>query len=291
MSNSVAMFRINPRNATDLVHLGTTDINGDFPTTVSASLKHKIVCVGSTGHSNGISCASFDDRNGIGKFDDLRSFGLTQTTPPTGPPNTVSQVSFTDDESLLIATVKADPPNNKPGFVSVFQVAESRVSRDETRSSPNGTAILFGFDQIPGTNELFVTDPSIGAAVLSLNPRDCKVSTVKAIAIPNQKAICWSAFSPATESVFVADGGLDRLVELSTKDGSIMGYIDLSANGDPGLLDTRAAGNYLYALSPGNGTSVPSVTVVDAVKGKMVQHFSIKEYGAMDNSQGMAVLM
>ncbi|KAF2177236.1 hypothetical protein K469DRAFT_742660 [Zopfia rhizophila CBS 207.26] len=290
MSNSAVMYRINARNATDLFRLGTSSINGSFPNTVAASLKHKLVCVATTGHSNGVSCANFDHRHGISEFDALRPLGLTQSTPPTGPPNTVSQAAFTEDENLFIVTVKAGPPNQKPGFVSVFQVNGDKLSREETRSSPNGTAILFGFDQIPNTNKYLVTDPSIGAAILDLNTKDCKVSTMKAINIPGQMATCWSAISPATGSAFVADGGVNRLVEINVRDGSIISIFDLSANGDPGLLDIRAAGEYLYALSPGNGKTVPSVTVVHARTGRMVQHFSLESLGVTQNAQGMAAL-
>jgi hypothetical protein len=72
-------------------------------------------------------------------------------------------------------------------------------------------------------------------------------------------------------------------------DASIQGEIDLSANGDPGLIDIRAAGDFVYALSPGNGTTQAAVTVVDAVSKKQVQHLQLQDLGVGKNAMGMAV--
>jgi hypothetical protein len=81
---------------------------------------------------------------------------------------------------------------------------------------------------------------------------------------------------------------------MSLDDASIIMQLDLSANGDPGLIDLRAAGNFVYALSPGNGTTNAAITVLDVSGGqgsmKQVQHFDL---GGMagKNAQGMAVMM
>jgi hypothetical protein len=82
---------------------------------------------------------------------------------------------------------------------------------------------------------------------------------------------------------------------MSLTDASIISTIDLSANGDPGLIDLSAAGNFVYALSPGNGTTVAAVSVVDVSagqgQGKAVQHFELGELGVGKNAQGMAVFL
>ena len=82
---------------------------------------------------------------------------------------------------------------------------------------------------------------------------------------------------------------------MSLTDASILSTIDLTANGDPGLIDLRAAGNFVYALSPGNGATEAAITVLDVSggqgKGKMVQHFGLGAVGAGKNAQGMATLM
>lgn len=273
-------------------------VPGEFPNTVAASAKNKIVCVGSTGAKAGVSCSSFSTK-GLTAMDELRSFDLGQTTPPVGPTNTVSQVLFSEDESMPFTMVKGDPAVNKTGFLSVFTVqqcdgASAVVTRDETRSSPQGTAVLFGSQVIPGTSNVFATDAAFGAAILSVEPTSFKATTVAIGKVEGQKATCWVAISPATKTAFVTDVGRNRLVEMNLKDASILSSLDLSCNGDPGLIDLAAAGNFVYALSPGNGTTKAAISVVDVSNGsgsaKMVQHFELAEM-AGKNAMGMKVLV
>ncbi|OAL26487.1 hypothetical protein AYO20_10056 [Fonsecaea nubica] len=298
-SNTLSMLSIDPRDPTKLTVVGApVSLPGQFPNTVAASARNRLVCVGTTGEVNGVSCSSFS-RQGLGAMDSLRSFDLVQTTPPVGPTNTVSQVFFSEDESRLFTTVKGDPPNNNTGFFSVFPVQggnwhmRASLSMTDTRSSPAGTAVLFGSEVIRGTSNVFVTDASFGAAVVSVDPASGTASTVAKQAVDGQAATCWAAISPKTGTAFVADVGVNRLVEMSLTDASIVSTLDLSANGDPGLIDLKAAGNFIYALSPGNGTTPAAVTVVDVSGGpgsaKQVQHFQLDSMGVDKNAQGMAV--
>jgi len=298
-SNTLSMLSINPWEPTKLTTVGQpASVPGQFPNTVAASAIHQLACVGTTGAANGVSCSSFS-RNGLGAMDNLRSFDLVQTTPPVGPTNTVSQVFFSEDESRLFATVKGNPAVNDTGFFSVFPVqnghwqqAASLATKD-IRSSPAGTAVLFGSGTIPGTSSVFVTDASFGGAVLSIDSNSNVASTVAKQAISGQKATCWVAISPATGSAFVTDVAVNRLVEMSLTDASILSITDLSADGDPGLIDLRAGGNFVYALSPGNGTTPAAVTVLDVSGGqgsaKMIQHFALNGMGVGKNAQGMAI--
>lgn len=99
------------------------------------------------------------------------------------------------------------------------------------------------------------------------------------------------AQGPRRGAAFVRDVAKNRLVEMSLKDASIVSEMDLSANGDPGLIYLRAAGQFLYALSPGNGTTEGTVTVIDlAGSTKMIQHFGLRGM-AGQRAQGMAVLV
>ncbi|WYZ35419.1 hypothetical protein EsH8_X_000066 [Colletotrichum jinshuiense] len=289
------MFAIDKADPTKLTMVGQpVAVRGEFPNTVAASAKNNLVCVGSSGAKSGISCASFS-ANGIGSMDGLRAVDLNQTTPPAGPTNTISQALFSNDEKTLFATVKGDPANKRTGFLAAYTIqankAGASVRQEGVQSSPNGTAVLFGSSTIPNSKDLFATDASFGGAVLSINSRT-NVATVKGkAAVNDQKATCWVAISPATNTAFVTDVGTNRLVEMSLTDASIKNTIDLSANGDPGLTDLKAAGQFVYALSPGNGTTPPAITVVDALGKKQVQHFDLQGLGVGKNVQGMAVLL
>lgn len=294
------MFAIDAQDPTKLTMVGQpAQLPGEFPVTVGASAKHNLACVGMTGTTDGISCASFDAKQGLGAMDDLRPFNLGQSTPPVGPTNTVSQVFFSDDQSTMFATVKGDPTKNNTGFLASFPVnaaggcQAASVSAQGEQTSPQGTAVLFGSSAIPGSSDLFVTDASFGAAVLSTQQQAAGGAAAEVVgkgAVDGQKATCWATISPATNTAFVTDVGVNHLVEMSLTDASIQSQTDLSANGDPGLIDLKAAGNMVYALSPGNGTTNAAVTVMDANSKEQVQHLDMKALGLDGNAMGMAVL-
>jgi hypothetical protein len=307
------MLAISPDDPLKLTLVGKpAALPGTFPNTVAASMKNSLVCVGTTGSKAGISCASFDATTGIGKMDALRPFDLKQSDPPVGPTNTVSQTFFSEDETMLYTMVKGNPMVNNTGFLSVFPIeggkannstacgsampGTSIVSMKETRSSPNGTAVLFGSQNIPGSNppQIFATDASFGAGILTLD--SAMTATLSAQqALLDQKATCWSTISPLTKTAFVTDVGINRIVEMSLEDASIVSTIDLSKEvssaEDPGLIDLRAAGSFVYALSPGNGTSMAAISVVDIVSKKLVQHATLGGIGVGSTAMGMAVLM
>ncbi|KAF4502164.1 hypothetical protein FAGAP_1644 [Fusarium agapanthi] len=296
-SNTISMLRVSRSNPTKLQMVGKpVQVPGEFPNTVAASAKNGVVCVGSTGAKAGVSCSSFS-RQGLGAMDELRTIDLGQTTPPAGLTNTLSQVLFSEDESMLFTMVKGDPAVNNTGFISVANVEMNNgvaaVSKQDARSSSEGTAVLFGSQVIPRTSKVFATDASFGAAILDVDPNNCEATTAAKGAVKGQIATCWVVISPATKSAFVTDVGRNRVVEMSLEDASVVSEFDLTCNGDPGLIDLAASGNFLYALSPGNGTTQAAVTVLDVSGGsgsaKMVQHFELAGM-ASNTAMGMKVM-
>ncbi|XP_014551659.1 hypothetical protein COCVIDRAFT_30821 [Bipolaris victoriae FI3] len=299
-SNTLTMMAISNQDPTVLTCVGKpVKVPGEFPNTVAASKKNKIACVGTSGAVAGISCASFSSK-GMGRMDGLRPFDLGQTTPPVGPLNTVSQTFFSADEKTLFTTVKGDPTVNNTGFLSAFPIeagqgGANKVSTKGMQSSPNGTAVLFGSAiMAKDPSSLFVTDASFGAAVLKVDSAG-QATVQGAGTIGGQKATCWATISDSTNSAFVTDVGVNRVVEMSLDNASIIKELDLSANGDPGLVDLRAAGDFVYALSPGNGTTNAAITVLDVSGGKgsmkQIQHFDLGRMGAGKSAQGMAVML
>lgn len=267
---------------------------GEFPNTIAASLKHKIVCVGTSGKLAGVSCGRFDPHNGIGALDNLRPFELNQSTPPVGPLNTVSHVFFSQDESRLYTTVKGDPNVNNTGFISVFSVKSfggaATVSKKGIRSSPKGTAVLFGSQVIPGTDDIFATDASFGGAILAVDDATLQVSTSAKGVVDGQMATCWVALAPQTKSAFVTDVASKRLVELSLTDASVVGQLDLSSQTAAGFIDLIASGGLVFVLA---ANVTPRILVIDVKRGinhaSLVQSFDIAKLGAGSNSQGLAL--
>lgn len=296
------MLSISKNDPTKLTLVGQpAAVPAEFPNTVAASIKNKLACVGASGAVAGISCASFS-KTGLGAMDALRPIDLGQSTPPVGPTNTVSQAFFSEDESTLFTTVKGDPAVNKTGFMSMLAVEQSIGCRGtvkiaaapaDSRTSPAGTAVLFGSQVIPGTATVFATDASFGAVVMSVNTQTGQAAVVGKQTIEGQKATCWAAFAPATGSVFVTDVAVPRIIEMSASNASIISTIDLSAGGDPGFIDLKASGAFLYALSPGNGSTDAAITVMDISGGqgtaKAIQRFSLKGMAGA-NAQGITIL-
>jgi hypothetical protein len=302
-SNTISMFTIDKADPTKLKMVGKpVAVPGEFPNTIAASEKNKLVCVGMTGAVAGISCAPFDARNGIGKMDNLRKFDIKQSTPPVGPTNTVSQVFWSNDQSTLLTTVKGDPTKNNTGFFSTFPVqacSDSKskgaraLSSTEVRSMVQNTSVLFGSLPIPNTKNVFVTDASFGGAILSVNGKG-QGSLAAAQPISGQKATCWVAISQASKSAFVTDVATPRLVEMSLSDAKILGQVDLASTGAGGMIDLRASGNFLYVLAPGTNATNTNVLVMDVKGGskgaKLVQSFDVSSLGGGASSQGMAIL-
>ncbi|KAI1869556.1 hypothetical protein JX265_006646 [Neoarthrinium moseri] len=306
-SNTVSMFAISRSDPTSLKPMGRpAGLPGDFPVTVAASAKHGMVCAGTTGALAGVSCARFSAKGGIGEFDALRGFDLGQSNPPVGPTNTVSQVFFNDVQDTLFATVKGDPAKNNTGFLASFPVLRQNggtcgvsVSAQGSMASPSGTAVLFGARPLPDTGDgsagnssrIFATDASFGAAVLGAGSQG-QATVLGKGTLADQKATCWATLNDVTGTAFVTDVGINRLVEMSVENASVLGEVDLSATGDPGLIDLTSSGSFVYALSPGNGTTSAAISVVDvkggAEEAKLVQHFQLTGV-AGKNSQGIAV--
>ncbi|RYP17070.1 hypothetical protein DL767_010087 [Monosporascus sp. MG133] len=302
-SNTVSMLSISETDPTKLTMVGEpVEVPGEFPNTVAASAKNSLACVAMTGAVAGISCASFDGEKGLGAMDDLRPIDLGQSTPPVGPTNTVSHSFFSEDESMLFTMVKGDPAADKTGFVSSLAVKQKTMcggqtmmvaAAEDTRSSPEGTAVLFGSQVIPGTGNIFATDASFGGAVLSVDAATGEATVAAKGAIEDQVATCWAAFSPMTKSVFVTDVAMPRIVEMSAEDASILSIVDLSETGDPGFVDLRAAGAFVYVLAPGNGTTDAAISVLDISGGqgqaRAIQRFSLDGV-AGNTAQGIAIL-
>jgi hypothetical protein len=266
------MFSISATDPTKLTMVGApVNTLGEFPMSVTLSTGLQQACVANSGARAGIACFSMTAK-GLKPLDTvLRPFNLGQTTPPKGPLNTVSQTFFNADSTSLMTTVKGDPTVNNTGFLSVFPIVNGQVSTQDIQSSPAGTAVLFGTALIPNSNNLFVTDASFGSATLSLSTAN--IATVSASTkIADQKATCWAAISDVTNSAFVTDVAVNHLVEVDTTTGAIIKELN-STNGNPGLIDLVAKGNFIYALSPGNNATKAAVTVFDISGGQGCEFF------------------
>ena len=145
---------------------------------------------------------------------------------------------------------------------------------------------MFGSANIPGTNNILVSDATFGAVILSLSDLSNPLALTN---ITDQKATCWAITSSVTGTGFVDDVAISQLTEIDLSTGAIVSEVN-DGNDNQGMIDMRAVGGRIYALSPGNGTIPAAVTVFDISGGrgtaKSIQNFPVA--GADKNAEGLA---
>lgn len=296
-SNTVSLFTISKTDPTVLKLIGQpVSTLGDFPVSVTLSVKKKLACVANSGAKAGLTCYRTSAKRGLTLLSEkqLTTFNLGQSNPPVGPFNTVSQTLFNADASALITLVKGDPTTKNPGFVSVLPIENGYPVTRDIRSSPNGTAVLFGSAIIPphrssinNPTVLFATDAAFGATTLSLSP-SFQFSSLTKTTIAGQGATCWATFCTLTGTAFVTDVAKNRLVEIDPSTGKILQVTPL-ANKNPGMIDLASAGRFLYALSPASPGIQGTVVVLEVGSGaaRLVQTFGLNTAGSA--SMGMTI--
>ena len=160
------------------------------------------------------SCFTVDKTKGLKSIPNtVRSLGLNQTTPATGPAGSASHIIFNEDNTQLIASVKGVPPAQ--GFFAVWDVAaDGSLSQDfKSIAPPTGGALPFSMTLIPGKNALLATDPAVGFTII-----DLAGNRSSAVKIDGQSATCWSSLSKKTGNFYLTDIGTSIVTEVSVDD-------------------------------------------------------------------------
>jgi len=151
------------------------------------------------------SCFSINTKKGLTALGNtVRSLGLNQTTPPTGPAGTTSHIVFNQDDTQLIASVKGTPPT--PGFFAIWDIAaDGSLSQNFKAVAPDQGGLLpFSMTVIDGQNALLATDAGVGFDIMDL---DDFSSTNRSSVVPieGQGATCWSSHSQETGNFYLTD--------------------------------------------------------------------------------------
>lgn len=233
-----------------------------------------------TGPRSGIACFSFDDKVGLKPLDGTqREITLTppQSPIPVGPGNMISNIFFNPDSTGLLALVRGDLPSAKDyapknrGYVSLFNVVEGKVAMQGILSTPRDISLISGAVGIPTTKNILATDATFGAVIINLAHNGI-TTTLWREDLRRQPTTSFATYSRFTRSVFVSDPGKNVLTELDQKTGDVLATQNVT-NTNPGMTNVVAAGKFVYALSPGNGTSRPAIVVFDASAGqRWAQH-------------------
>jgi hypothetical protein len=296
------MFTINPTDPTQLTMIGTpTNTLGEFPVAVAFSQKHGTACVLNSGGQSNLGCFAVSNQGLTPLTDTVRSLGLNQTNPPTGPAKTVSDILFNQDQSQLVVSVKGDPTAT-PGFIANFAVTQEScgiaLSAQPVKSTPDKGVLPFSMTLVGISGDILLnTDAAFGVSVSNFDATTGAISASSSVALDNQTATCWSSFSPKTGSFFVTDVGRGIVTELSVDatgpTAKIVHTYSLQASA---LIDSNVAstivGDFLYILDPPGG-AVHVLALSTPGKAKEIQTFNAKD-GVADlpiSVQGMAVFV
>ncbi|KAL0573677.1 hypothetical protein V5O48_008274 [Marasmius crinis-equi] len=225
-SNTISIFSINKDDPAKLDPIGEpVSSGGEFPVSLTFNDAGDVLCALNGGKANGVSCFKVDKVEGLVPAPEtIRSLNLNQTTPASGPPNSVSQVIFSEDNKQLVASVKGVPPT--PGFLAVWDVNQDGSLSKEFRSvaPAQGGVLPFSMNIIPGKKAIFATDPAIGYDIFDFDVQTLKGTNItsagrsSANAVDGQMANCWSSYSPKTGNFYLTDAGNSRVTEVKVDD-------------------------------------------------------------------------
>jgi hypothetical protein len=258
---------INPADATQLTLLSVQTTNGWFP--VSVTVNSMYACVLTGGNITGIRCFTYNS-SGLflmSSFDRNLTSYISQSVPPNGPQQTMSEILFSADNLALIVSIKGIN-TTIPGYLLFYLLSNNNtmLSTNATQMTPTSAVWPFSMTLV-GINGLLVTDPGAnGVLTLSYSSTSGMINNSMLTPVNTSLAsvLCWSTYSPTIGNYYVIGAGTATIVELNlnlssnTNPVQIVQYYSLPNN--TGALDTTvvtlAGIDYLYVI----GTTAQVIT-------------------------------
>ena len=298
--NTLSFFTIDPSQPTKLTMVGKpVNTMGQFPVAVTLSEKLRKACVLNGGGDTNVACFHVSKKMGLIPLPNtVRSLGQQQSVPPTGPPKTVSDILFNQDQSQLLASVKGTP-NGTAGFIANFAVTKHPFSlaRQPVKSTPNKGVLPFSMTLVGKSGDVVLnTDAGFGISVSRFDPKVGVIDASSSVVIENQTATCWSSMSPRTGSFYTTDVG-NAMVQEFTVDPSVPEAKLIATHqlqGIGGRIDqvvgSTKVGDFLYILAAKAG-AVDVVKLDGPGKAEQIQSFNVTSVvpDLPVSVQGMAV--
>jgi hypothetical protein len=226
-------------------------------------------CVLTGGTKTGIRCFTYNSSGlfVVSSFDRSLTSYISQTVPPTGPPQTLSEILFSADNLTLIVSVKGLNAES-PGYLLFYPLNSNMtmLASSPTMVTPTGGVLPFSMTLV-GTNGLLITDPG-AAGVLTLNYSSTtgtiSNSMFTSVNTTLAGALCWSTYSPNIGHYYVIGAGTATIVELNLNLGSTSSPVTIVQSyqlpSNTGALEATvvslAGKDYLYVL----GTTAHVIT-------------------------------
>jgi hypothetical protein len=258
-SNSLSMFMISPSDATQLTLLSVQPTNGWFP--ISVTVNSMYACVLTGGNITGIRCFTYNSSGLfiVSSFDRNLTSYISQTVPPTGPPQTLSEILFSADNLALIVSVKGINTTS-PGYLLFYPLSNNMtmLASSPNQTTPTNAVLPFSMTLV-GMNGLLITDPGAnGVLTLTYSSTNGTItnSMLTSVNTSIANALCWSTYSPHIGHYYVIGAQTATIVELNLNLSSnstpvqIVQYYQLPNN--TGALEATvvslAGKDYLYVL-------------------------------------------
>lgn len=241
------------------------------------------------GVNAGVACFKTDHAKGLTPVGGLRRINNNESTPPIGPPNTVSDIVFNPSETALFVTVKGD--GTDPGYIYVYPVLpDGKVSNWPIVSRPAGLLVDFSLNFLGNDWSAVISDPAYGVSLVDISP-DFKVTVRDHIAIANQSAICWTAYAPRFDSVYAIDaGGANPTITVLEPSSGAVKYTIHGDAAEGGFLDSKVDRTWLYSLRGDPAVSVTSLSGSNSGKApEIVQTLNLTSLGSRQGWQGLAI--
>lgn len=299
-SNTLSLFSISPSNPTSISLIMSSSTSGSFglqyPIAVSVNPMLPITCVLSGGANNGVVCFTYSATaltpiNGL--LVQFNQAGLT--TPPNGPKNTFSDLSWTDDGTALVVSYKGFSAD-APGYVLSYRVtgttaATSIFGAQQNTTIPGAVGPFsitpigtFGNGATAG-NAFFVTDP-LGTSIdtFSIVKSTAVVTGGSSTVIPTA-GICWSEVSPSTNSYVAIGRGFSQLTFSDSLAVTVTNSVSFpgGVGGIDSTIVTINRMDFLFVLSPGNSSlfvySLPTASTANYIGSYPITSASVKHQG------------
>jgi hypothetical protein len=258
-SNSLSMFMISPSDATHLTLLSVQPTNGWFP--ISVTVNSMYACVLTGGNVTGIRCFTYNSSGlfNVSSFDRSLTSYISQTVPPTGPQQTLSEILFSADNLNLIVSVKGINTTSQ-GYLLFYPLSNgmTMLASSPTQITPTNAVLPFSMTLV-GMNGLLITDPGAnGVLTLTYSSTNGTItnSMLTSVNTSLASALCWSTYSPKIGHYYVIGAGTATIVELnlnlssSSSPVQIVQYYQLPNN--TGALEATVVSlqgqDYLYVI-------------------------------------------
>ena len=262
--DTLSMFQIDSSSPTLITSVTAQPTGFQFPVSVALATNLSLACVLNGGPSNGIRCFRYSATSltVLSSMDTNTQLSNIVLATPNSPFNTTGDLAFTTDLQALVITVRSDGAD--AGSLLFFPIDYSTMTIGAAVESVLPNSILPFSISAVAADAVLVTEPELGSvSVISYNSSSglTNAATATPFAIPVASgfgALCWSQYSPSTNSYLLIGAGENGTVIQVRVDSQTLEttYVGLArttpfAEALDNAIATVDGQDYLLVIGPG----------------------------------------